>query len=119
MSDDVMELTTTVADPATFTVDGDSYDMFTYEHLNKEQEAKTQALFRRHLRELNKLNTAADDRSAENAATKNRETRIDILCALTNMPRDVAEALPQPQQARLMREISSRMRVEAENVDDE
>lgn len=117
MSDDVMELTTTVADPATFTVDGESYQMFTYEHLNKEQEAHVQALFRRHTRELTKLNNASDDRTAENTAGKNRQTRIDILCALTNMPPEVAEALPTPQQARLMREINSRMTVEQDDVE--
>lgn len=119
MSDDVMELSTTVSDPATFTVDGEPYSMFTYEHLNKDQEAKVQALFRRHTRELVKLNTANDDRSAELAASKNRETRIDILTALTNAPRDVVEALPTTQQARLMKEINSRMKVESDEVDDE
>lgn len=118
-TDDVLELTTVVADPVTFTVDGEPYHMFTFEHLNKEQEARVQALFRRHTRELTKLNTANDDRSAEAAAAKNRETRIDIIASLTDAPRDVIESLPTTQQARLMREINSRMTVEASNIDDE
>lgn len=115
----VLDLTTDVSTPTPFTVDGEPYNMFTYEHLSKEQEAHAQALFRRHSRELNKLNTATNDQSAERAADSNHETRVDILCALTDMPREVASTLPTPQQARLMKEISSRMRNEAEEASDE
>lgn len=113
-----LELTTTASAPKMFTVDGDPYQMFTYEHLNKEQEAHVQALFRRHTREMNKLDSAMDDRTAETVAAKNRETRIDILCALTDVPREVTELLPQPAQARLMREIGSQLRAEVYDEED-
>jgi hypothetical protein len=118
-NDTGLELTTEVAAPYGFAVDGTAYELYTYEHLSKDQEARAQALFRRHTRENKKLADAQDDRSAEKWAAQNRETRIDILTALTNVPRDVVEQLPQPAQARLMKEIGKRMRDEAESATEE
>jgi hypothetical protein len=114
-----IDLSTEPAEPYTFTVDGETFNLFTFEQLSKEQEARVQALFRRHSREVRKLADSRDDREAESAAAKNRETRIDILTALTSMPRDLVEKLPQPAQARLMKEIGRRMRVEADLDDEE
>jgi len=117
--DNVLDLTTEIPAPYQFTVDGEPFDLYTYEHLSKDDEAHVQALFRRHTRETKKLAESRDDREAEAVASKNRDTRIDILCALTSMPRDVAERLPLGQQAKLMKEVASRLRAQSVTNDEE
>lgn len=114
-----LDLTTEVPDPIPFTVDGESFKMFTYEHLSKDAEAHVQALFRRHVRETRRLAESKTDAEAERAASNNRVTRIEILCAMTDLPDDVAERLPASQQAKLMKAIAGAVAALSAEVEDE
>lgn len=103
----LLQLSTEVEPPKIFTVDGEEYRILGLEHMGKADEARVLALFARNSK-LNKR--LEDDRlktaQAEQVAAALRDTRIELLSTLTDLPKEIAERLPMSAQVKLFRFIS-------------
>lgn len=117
MASPLFDLTTEVAPARIFTVDGVEYKLLGLEHLGKDEEARTQALFARYSKLASALPNANNRQKAERLAATMYDLRMELLCSLTDLPRDVAEKLPMSGQIKLMSAIASD--VEDEESDDE
>jgi Mn-dependent DtxR family transcriptional regulator len=105
VTDHLLELSTTVEPSKTFTVDDEEYKLLTLAHLGPEDEARAMGDSARFENIMNRMARAGNDKEAERLAASLRRKRIDILCQLTTMPREVVERLPIPAQAQLFQAV--------------
>lgn len=109
MSDHILSLSTSIEPAETFEVeDGGemkTFELLGFEHLSPEQEAKATAAFTRFQQCAVRLDRAQSDAAAEKLAGELRKRRIDVLCLLTTMPREVAEKLPMSAQVQLFKAV--------------
>lgn len=112
MSEISLELTTTIAPAAKFTVDGDEYLLLGVDHLTPEQENKVMALFARHALLLAEQEGTSHLGKGEQIAARVRSCRLDLIATLTNLPKDIAGRLPLTQQAKLMERLQEEMNKE-------
>ena len=104
-----VSLTTAIKPAALFLVDGQEYEMLGPEHLSPEEDAEVMALFARHALLLSELEMTRNLQKGTAVAEAVRKGRFAIIGKLTNMPRDLIERLPLPQQAKLMEAIRAEM----------
>jgi len=105
MTDYVRELSTKVEPASKFTVDGEEYELHTFEHLSPEEEAEVTALFARHAKLSELLNEAPNVKKGKEIASRLRGSRIALLSKLTTCPEDVIEKLPMSGQAQLFEAV--------------
>ena len=104
-TDPILELSTHVEPPKIFKVDDTEYQLLGLEHLSAADEAKATALFTRFGQLVQLLDSASNDRSAEQVAQNLRNRRIDLISLLTTIPRATAETLPLRAQVQLFQAI--------------
>lgn len=102
MSEISLALTTRIAPAKKFTVDGEEYQLLGLNHLSDEDENKVMALFARHSILLAQSENTDNLVKGRDLAAKIRETRLSIISTLTDLPKDVAKALPLGQQVKLL-----------------
>lgn len=117
MSDHVLELTTELEPAATFTVDGEEYELLGFEHLTPEQEAKATGAFTRFQQASIRLDRSSTDKEAEQRAKDVRKRRLDCIALLTTMPREVAEKLPPSAQIKLFKAVNDEAGADADEDD--
>ena len=105
MTDHILELSTTVEPAETFAVDDTTYELLGFEHLSPEQEAAATGAFTRFQQCAVHLDRAQSAGAAEKIAAELRKRRLDVLCLLTTMPREVAEKLPMSAQVALFKAV--------------
>ena len=115
----LLELSTEIAPPTVFAVDGEEYRILGFEHMGKADEAKTLALFARHTRLNRRLEEGKKPTEAERIAMAIRDTRMDLISTLTDLPRGIAEKLPMSAQVKLLRFISKEAGAIGDDEDDE
>lgn len=101
----ILDLSTQVKPPSTFTVDEEEYQLLGLEHLSPEDEAKATAAFSRFAQILRKLDDAANDVDAAKLAKALRGRRVKLIAMLTTVPTDVADKLPISAQTKLFNAI--------------
>ncbi len=116
---DTLALSTVVAPPKKFTVDGSEYHMLSMDHLSKEDEAEVMALFARHAYISQELELAPNVGKGREHATRLRTCRLSLLTKLTDMPRSLAEQLPLGAQAQLLEAVEAQMAEQEEKIEDE
>lgn len=104
-ADFLVELSTKVEPAKKFTIDGEEYELYGFEHLSDDDEAKITAAFSKHQRLINALNRAKNDGEAMNYARKLRTSRIHLISLLTSCTEDIVEGLPISAQATLLETI--------------
>lgn len=114
----LFELSTEIAPPVVFGVDGHEYHILGFEHMGKEEEARVMALFAKHRRLSDRLGETPNQAKAEQIALVLRDTRMLLISTLTDLPREVAEKLPMSGQLTILRFISQEAGVEG-GPDDE
>lgn len=102
----LFDISTEVAEPVPFGVDGDIYHIRGFEHMSKSEEAHVTALFARYNRLSERLADSKKRDEAERIALAMYDLRMELLTSLTDLPREVAERLPMSGQTKLMRAIS-------------
>jgi hypothetical protein len=107
VTDHLLELSTAVDEAKTFTVDGETYKLLSFDHLSAEDESKAMGDSARFEQLMNKMSRAGTDAEARRLANQVRNKRIDILTRLTTMPRDVAERLPLQAQVKLFQAVQT------------
>ena len=105
----LFELSTEIAPPKVFAVDGAEYRILGLEHIGREEEARVVALFARHTRLNERLDKEVKQETSEKVALAIHDTRMSIITALTDLPRDVAEKLPHSGQVKLLRFIAEEL----------
>jgi len=115
----LLELSTKIAPPKTFIVDEDEYQLLGFEHISKAQEATVTALFSRYNTLNIRLAQAPSKEKAERAATLLYNIRMELMCNLTTLPRDVAEKLPMSAQVQLLNAIRGEVGGSAPDDDDD
>lgn len=116
MSDRLLELSTQIKPPAVFAVDGDEYRLLGFEHLGKSDEARATALFAKYGRLTRLIAREKSQPRAEKIAGAMYDVRMELMCTLTDLPREVAERLPMSQQTKLLTAI--RQEIGEEDEDD-
>ena len=117
MTNVLFEISTEVTPTASFDVDGVLYKIKSSEHLSEAEEVRVNVLFARHVRLARLLDEEENEVKATKVATALRRNRMELLCTLTDLPRDVAERLPMSGQVKLLDYI--RKEVSGEPDDDE
>lgn len=107
----VLAISTAVEPSPVFTVDGAEYKILTFNHLSAEAEADVTAMLARYDRMTTALEVTGSDSEARSLAHKLREKRIDIICALSTLPRSLATTLPLSAQATLLQAIQSELSI--------
>jgi hypothetical protein len=109
--DSLLTLSTQVEPAKKFTVDGEAFDLLSLSHVGKDEEARLMALYRRMERFSRAYDVSKNDQEAEKAAAGIRNTRLEIICRFTTLPKHIAEELPLPAQVQLLTAIASEMGV--------
>jgi hypothetical protein len=105
----VLELSTRVAPPKKFTVDGEEYSLLGVDHLSKEGETEAMALLARHSILMNQLAVTGNTDKGKLIAGRIRDCRLKVICKLTTLPAEVAGELPVSAQADLLETIIQEM----------
>ena len=119
MSDHILNLSTTAEPAGTIGIDDQVYELLGFEHLSPEQEAKATAAFTRFQQCAVKLDRAQSDQAAEKLAADLRRRRIDVLCLLTTIPREVVEKIPMSGQVALFKAVRQESGQDDDIGDDE
>ena len=108
MINDALFEISTAGDPAiTFEAGGELYELRTISHLNKLEEIHVRGLSRRETQYVRQLNDETlPDAQVKSINEKLVGLRVELICLMTTMPREVVEALPTIQQKRLVTYIS-------------
>lgn len=109
----LFDISTEVAEPIPFAVDGELYHIKGFEHMSRADEARTSALFARYNRLSRMLSEAKKQDEAERIAAAMYDLRMELLTSLTDLPRPVAEKLPMSGQTKLMTAIAKETGQEA------
>lgn len=117
MSNPILELSTIVAPPKEFTVNGDVFRMLGINHLSPADEATAIALFSRHTILQIEVEATKNVQTGAQKAALLRTCRLQILCKLTDMPMSLAEQLPVDQQVKLLEALQRE--IESADADDE
>lgn len=115
MTDFLVELSTKVAPAKKFTIDGEEYELYGFEHLSDDAEAEITAAFSKHGRLIDALNRAKNDNEAKNYARKLRGSRVHLISLLTSVPSETVETLPISAQAKLLETIQEEVGAETGN----
>lgn len=115
----LLALNTAVKPAKKFTVDGEEFLLLGVDNLSAEQEATALALFARHGNIARALEFESNVDKGKTLALRLRSTRLDILCLLTDMPKDVADRLPAHQQVKLLDAIQAELEEEPFSEGDE
>lgn len=102
MTDYQLELSTRVAPPKKFLVDGVEYELLGIDNLSADDEAECMARFSRYGQTSNALSIAEDLVQGKRLATSLRKQRTALLTKLTSLPKDVADRLPGPEAVKLI-----------------
>lgn len=97
-----LALSTKVAEATKFTVDGEEYEILGVDHLSAEDEAEALALFARHGLIAEELELTRNVQKGTQVALNLKACRVQILCKLTTLPKDVAGKLPIHAQIKLL-----------------
>lgn len=104
MDKSLLDLSTVVEPPLTFTVDDQPYELRTISHLSKLEEARLRTLNKQEEFILAKID--AIDPNNEDALMALHEKlfdlRIELITMMTSLPREKAEKLPPMQQQNLI-----------------
>jgi hypothetical protein len=103
---ELLSLSTVAKEPAKFLIDGEEFKMFTFDHISKEAESATVALFAKLERQQDVLAIEEKVEVAEKVATRIRTTRLKILGHLTNVPAERLDELPLSAQVTLLEAVS-------------
>lgn len=103
--DHVLDLTTEVVPAKLFTIDGEEYELYTFDHLSPDAEATVTGTFSRFQRTYQDLEKARDDNAASRVAKKLRSYRVRIITTMTNVPEEVVDKLGSTQQGQILRAI--------------
>ena len=88
--------------PITFEASGQLYELRTVSHLNKLEEIRVRTLMRREEQLTKQLeDEALVDARVEEINTKLVTLRVELICMMTTMSKEVVEDLPTMQQQRL------------------
>lgn len=109
----IKELTSAVAPPNKFKLDDEAYELYTFDHLNANDEVKVTSLFTMFNRLNSMLERCKSESQADKIAKRLRDIRVDLIARLTSVPRSVVEKLPVPVQAQLLELVNENM---TENV---
>jgi hypothetical protein len=105
----LLALSTQVKPAKKFTVDGEEFQLLGTDHLSPSDEATAIALFSRHTLLAQELELTVNVVKGKAVAERLRNTRIQILCKLTDMPQEVADKLPTPEQVKLLEALQDEM----------
>ncbi len=114
-----LALSTQVAPAKKFTVDGQEYQILVVDHLSVNDEAEVTALFSRFQWLLMELEQTPNLTKGKALAEGLRRTRLQIIGKLTDLPKNVREALPLGQQALLLEAIEAEIQSSRESPDSE
>lgn len=109
MSEIALEITTTVKPAKKMKLDGEEYQLLGLDHLSPADENRVMALFSRHSLLLAEQEATANVDKGTATAARVRSTRMDIICALTDIPKDVAETIPLGGQVKLLEKLQELM----------
>lgn len=101
----LLQLTTEVAPAKQFTVDEEPYLLYGLNHLSKKDETEALALFARHAILVARLESSANVNKGKQLADEVKKCRLQILTRLTNLPQEIAEALPLGEQVKLFKAV--------------
>lgn len=125
MSNRLLEISTSVVEADTFTVDDVQYELKGLVHLSPAEEVKVSAMFARYSNLNGQMGAAGTQAKAEALARQVRGVRLDLLAAMTTCPLEVIKRIPFPAQIALMEAVgeqfeaadNGRTSTEAETTD--
>ncbi len=113
-----LALSTRIKPARKFLVDGVEYEMWSMDHLSKEDEAMVMALFARHSIIGQELEMSPNVNAGVKSAQQLRTCRMSLLTKLTSLTHDVAAKLPIGQQALLLDALEEEMAPPQEGEDE-
>lgn len=115
--DTVLDISSDAVPTKKIRIDGEVYDLYSYEHLSPEQEAAVTACFAQFQRTYILLDQAKNDQIAKKAAAKVREHRMRLIGLMTSIPHEVFSPLSAAKQGKILRAIQNEIGAEVDEDD--
>lgn len=117
--DAVLSLTTEVLPAKRIEIDEEPYDLYSYDHLSPEKEARVTATFARFQKVYRSMESAKTDEIATGLAMKLEKLRVRLICLMTSIPEVTAKRYPNSVQGKIVEAIGAEITGEADGGSEE